>query len=424
MELFKPGKTIDFMKYRNAAVGASIAVCVASGVALGIPAYNESDLFVRWFNVALPAIPDPLPDLNYGIDFSGGTEIQTTFHGAVSSHDLREALVELGYESPDVIAVQGGVENTYIIRVRETTTLPEGINDTITEQLNGALGGAQVVAVRVSPGGDKVSVRLTADADISAIQSALTESGVRVRGTVRRFGPQDDHRFEADLVGIADHMIEQLDGRLGDRGPNEPDRVEWVGPRAGQQLRYAALRALLYSIAFIMVYVAARFDLRFAPGGVVALVHDALFTIGFFIVSQREFNLTIVAALLTVIGYSMNDTIVVFDRIRENLGRHRDKSLHDLINISITETLGRTIITSGVTMMSIAAFFVWGTQTIRDISFTLEVGFAVGTYSSIFIAAPVTEWMDNYLRKNREARIEVLRAAQRRSPGSARPARA
>jgi len=399
MELFKPGKIIDFMKYRNPAVGASILVCVAA----------TASIFY--------------PGLNYGIDFSGGTELQTTFEGEVSSRELRDTLVDLGYESPDVIAVRGGAENTYIIRVRETSTLPEGINDTIAQHLNDALE-PEVVAVRVSPGGDKVSIRLAEEADMSAIQAALTASGVRVRGTVRRFGPEDEHRFEADLVGIADHMIEQLDDRLGDRGPAEPDRVEWVGPRAGQQLRYAALRALLYSIAFIMVYVAFRFDLRFAPGGVVALAHDSLFTVGVFVVSRAEFNLTIVAALLTVIGYSMNDTIVVFDRIRENLGRHRDKSLHDLINISITETLGRTIITSGVTMLSIAAFFIWGTQTIRDITFTLEVGFAVGTYSSIYIAAPITEWMDNYLRANRERRIEQLRAQQRRGPGAGRTAKA
>ena len=399
MELFKPGNTIDFMKYRNPAVGASILVCVAA----------TASLFY--------------PGLNYGIDFSGGTELQTTFGGEISSSELRSTLVDLGYESPDVIAVQGGAENTDIIRVRETTTLPEGINDTITQHLNDSLHTG-VVAVRVSPGGDKVSIRLENEADMSAIQQALTDAGIRVRGTVRRFGPEDEHRFEADLVGIADHMIEQLDERLAERGPNEPDRVEWVGPRAGEQLRYAALRALLYSIAFIMVYVAFRFDLRFAPGGVVALAHDSLFVIGVFVISRREFNLTIVAALLTVIGYSMNDTIVVFDRIRENLGRHRDKSLHELINISITETLGRTIITSGVTMLSIAAFFIWGTQTIRDITFTLEVGFAVGTYSSIYIAAPITEWMDNYLRASRERRIEALRAQRRQAGGTTRPAKA
>ncbi len=401
MELFKPGKTIDFMKYRNAAVGASIAVCVAA----------TASLFY--------------PGLNYGIDFSGGTELQTSFRGHIDSSGLRSTLIDLGYESPDVISVQGIADDTYIIRVRETTTLPHDIVATVQHELDSALE-ADVAenGLVVSQGGDKIDIHLTADADLAAIQAALAASGLRVRGDVRRLGAADQHRFEADLIGVADHMIEQLNDRLGDAGPNEPDRVEWVGPRAGEQLRYAALRALLYSIAFIMVYVAFRFDLRFAPGGVVALAHDSLFTVGVFVISQREFNLTIVAALLTVIGYSMNDTIVVFDRIRENLGRHRDKSLHDLINISITETLGRTIITSGVTMLSIAAFFLWGTQTIRDITFTLEVGFAVGTYSSIYIAAPITEWMDNYLRTNRERRIEALRAAQRRESGGPRPARA
>jgi len=400
MEFFKPGVSYDFMKYRNLAVGGSLIVC-----ALAAPS-----LF--W------------PGLNYGIDFSGGTELQAHFGGAVQASELRQELVDLGYDAPDVIAVQGA-ENTYIIRVRETTALPDDIVETVTTHLDDALE-ANVVehGVSVSPGGDKVSLRLDSDADMSAIQQALTDAGLRVRGTVRRFGPESDHRFEADLVGIADHMVEQLDQELGERGPDAPERVEWVGPRAGEQLRYAALRALLYSIAFIMVYVAFRFDLRFAPGGVVALAHDSLFTVGLFVLSQREFNLTIVAALLTVIGYSMNDTIVVFDRIRENLGRHRDKSLHELINISITETLGRTIITSGVTMLSIAAFFFWGTQTIRDITFTLEVGFAVGTYSSIYIAAPITEWMDNYLRANRERRIEQLRAQQRRGPGAGRTAKA
>ena len=209
MELFKPGKTIDFMKYRNAAVGASIAVCVGAGAALYFPG------------------------LNYGIDFSGGTELQTSFQGHVGSSELRDTLVDLGYESPDVIAVQGSVEDTYIIRVRETTTLPDGIDQTITQHLNDALD-VDVVAVRVSPGGDKVSIRLAGEADMAAIGTALTESGVRVRGTVRRFGPEDEHRFEADLIGVADHMIEQLGERLAERGPSEPDRVEWVGPRAGE----------------------------------------------------------------------------------------------------------------------------------------------------------------------------------------------
>lgn len=395
MEFFKPGVSYDFMKYRNPAVGGSLVVCALAAASL------------FW------------PGLNYGIDFSGGTELQVQFQGHVESSELRQLLTDLDFESPDVIAVPER-EDTYIIRVRETTTLPAGIDETINTQLGEALD-VDTLAVRVSPGGDKVSVRFSGDADVTAIRDALTAAGVQVRGDVRRFGPEGDHRYEADLVGVADHMIAQLTERLEDRAPREPDRVEWVGPRAGEQLRYAALRALLYSIAFIMVYVAFRFDLRFAPGGIIALAHDALFTVGVFVVVQREFNLTIVAALLTIIGYSINDTIVVFDRIRENLGRYRDKNLREIINISTSQTLGRTIMTSVMTMLSITPFMIWGTQTIQDISFTMLVGFAVGTYSSIYVAAPVTEWMDTYFRRRaEEAKAARAAEAKARPPRGAR----
>jgi preprotein translocase subunit SecF len=397
MEFFKPGVAYDFMKYRNLAVGGSLTVC-----ALAI-----ASLF--W------------PGLNYGIDFSGGTELQLGFQGHVESAELRDLLTELDFESPEVIAVPASPD-TYIIRVRDTTTLPANIDETINTQLGEALE-VETLAVRVSPGGDKVSLRFSADADTTAVREALTAAGVQVRGDVRRFGPEGDHRYEADLVGVADHMVAQLTEHLTDRAPREPDRVEWVGPRAGEQLRYAALKALLYSIAFIMVYVAFRFDLRFAPGGVIALAHDALFTVGVFVVAQREFNLTIVAALLTIIGYSINDTIVIFDRIRENLGRYRDKNLREIINISTSQTLGRTIMTSVMTMLSITPFMIWGTQTIQDISFTMLVGFAVGTYSSIYVAAPITEWMDTYFRRRSEdARARA--AANKPAPRPARGARA
>ena len=167
-----------------------------------------------------------------------------------------------------------------------------------------------------------------------------------------------------------------------------------MGPKAGQQLRDAAIKALLYAIAFIMVYVAFRFDLRFAPGGIVALTHDVLITLGIYVLVQKEVNLTTVAALLTILGYSINDTIVVYDRIRENMSRLRDKPLSELINISTSQMLSRTIITSGTTLLSVVAFFIWGTPVIKDISFALFCGILIGTYSSIYIAAPITEWMD------------------------------
>jgi preprotein translocase subunit SecF len=124
------------------------------------------------------------------------------------------------------------------------------------------------------------------------------------------------------------------------------------------------------------------------------MLHDALITLGIYVLVQKEVNLTTVAALLTIIGYSINDTIVVYDRIRENMNRLRDKTLPELINVSTSQMLSRTIVTSGTTLLSVSAFFVWGTPVIRDIAFALFIGICVGTYSSVYIAAPVTEWMD------------------------------
>jgi preprotein translocase subunit SecF len=146
-----------------------------------------------------------------------------------------------------------------------------------------------------------------------------------------------------------------------------------------------------------MGYVALRFDLRFAPGGVVALLHDALITVLVFVVLKREVNLSTVAALLTILGYSINDTIVIFDRIRENATRLRGQSMYDLINISTTQTLSRSILTSFVTLLSILPFLIWGTPVIKDFAFALVIGMTVGSYSSIYIAAPMVEWMDRKL---------------------------
>ena len=148
-----------------------------------------------------------------------------------------------------------------------------------------------------------------------------------------------------------------------------------------------------------MIYLAFRFDLRFAPGVVLACVHDALVVLGAFVITRREVTLSTIAVVLTIVGYSMNDTVVVYDRIRENLGKHRGKSFGDIINMSVSETLSRTILTSGATMLSVLAFFIWGTGVIKDFAFGMVVGILAGTYSSIYVAAPLTEWIDKRLAK-------------------------
>jgi preprotein translocase subunit SecF len=156
-----------------------------------------------------------------------------------------------------------------------------------------------------------------------------------------------------------------------------------------------------------MLYLAFRFDLRFAPGVVVACIHDAMVVLGVFVVLRKEVSLSTIAAVLTVIGYSMNDTVVVYDRIRENLGKHRGKSFSQIINLSVSETLSRTILTSGATLLPVLAFFVYGTSVIKDFMLALLVGIVAGTYSSIYVAAPLTEWIDNRMaRKKRGAEVK------------------
>jgi preprotein translocase subunit SecF len=317
------------------------------------------------------------------------------FNGAVTTTELREALSAAGHPGADVVTVEGR-DNTYMLRVNETSAITEEVQAAIESRLSSALGDVTVLQYKVSPGGDKISLRLSGPADVAVIRGAIEgegDNGVSVR-EVTRFGGTAEHRFEASLVGVGDAVFQDLQATFGERAPAAPLRIEWVGPKAGEQLRDAAIQSLLYAVAFIMVYVAFRFDLRFAPGAVLALFHDVTITIGIYVLVQKEMNLTTIAALLTILGYSINDTIVVFDRIRENMGRYKDKSLHELINISSSQVLSRTLMTSATTLVSVSAFFVFGTSVIQDLSFALFIGISVGTYSSIYVAAPMTEWID------------------------------
>jgi preprotein translocase subunit SecF len=170
-------------------------------------------------------------------------------------------------------------------------------------------------------------------------------------------------------------------------GTVERRRVESVGPQVGEELTEQGGLAMIYALGFILVYVALRFEKRFAVGSVAALVHDVVIVLGFFSLLQLEFDLTVLAAILAVIGYSLNDTIVVFDRIRENFLKLRKKNSMDVVNISINETLSRTMITSLTTLLVLVALFVIGGELIHNFAIALIVGIFVGTYSSIYVAS-------------------------------------
>ena len=170
----------------------------------------------------------------------------------------------------------------------------------------------------------------------------------------------------------------------------EMRRVEFVGPQVGEELREDGGLAMLYALLCIMVYIAFRFQMRFSVGAVSALIHDVIITLGFFSITRFNFDLTILAALLAVIGYSLNDTIVVFDRVRENFRKIRDKTPIDVFNISLNQTLSRTLMTSFTTLLVLVALFFLGGEIIHGFSMALIFGVLIGTYSSIYIASPVT----------------------------------
>ncbi len=177
-------------------------------------------------------------------------------------------------------------------------------------------------------------------------------------------------------------------------GNVEYRKVDYVGPQVGSELIWKGFMALLLSFVFLMIYIWIRFDWQFGLGGIFALIHDAVLTLGFYSLSGLEFNLTSIAAILTVIGYSINDSVVIYDRIRENLRRYKKMDLADLINSSTNSTLSRTVLTSGVTLFSILALMIFGGEVLKSFSVATFFGIVIGTYSSIYISAPILIYLD------------------------------
>ena len=403
MEFFKQHRVYDFMSIRRYWIALSVILALGS--------------------LLLMFYPGP----NYGTDFKGGTEIEVAFTKAVDGGDIRHAVTKGGaFSEPDVVQVTDPAHPyRFLIRVQEISTVDDSSKESLKKALCLGVEGenascpanARATEIKFSAGGDKLSVRYDADPDLDKLKSQIaTVPSVKLR--VAANNPQvvnpRDHRVEVQLQSKGDQLLDVLRSELGaDRVPQSALRVEWVGPKAGKQLRDSARNSVAIAIVFIMLYLAFRFDLRFAPGVVLACVHDAFVVIGAFIIFHKEVTLSTIAAVLTIVGYSMNDTVIVYDRIRENLGKHRGKSFSDIINMSISETLSRTILTSGATMLSVLPFFIWGTGVIKDFAFAMVVGIIAGTYSSIYVAAPLTEWIDSKMsRKGADEVKKRLRAAK------------
>ena len=239
-------------------------------------------------------------------------------------------------------------------------------------------------------GGTLVEVGYQQPVELSKVRSVLEEAGF-AGTTVQHFGTPKDVLVrlapggEDDSAALSSRAFAEL--RQAAAGEAELRRVEFVGPQVGDELAEDGGLAMLYVLIGILIYVALRFEYRFALGSVIALVHDVVITIGAFSLFAIEFDLTVLAAILAVIGYSLNDTIVVFDRIRENFRKLRKGTPEQVINTSINQTLSRTLVTSGTTLLVLAALLIFGGEIIHGFALALIIGIVIGTYSSIYVAS-------------------------------------
>src|SRR6266404_4024444 len=336
---------------------------------------------------------------SYGIDFKGGALMYLRFNQEPPVQQIRSALHDKIKGEISVQQITGHPEvmvGTEITDEKELNTNRQIIEDTLRSTFG---GGSGKLDVNNSSTGQLVE-RLREP----LLQAGVAMSEQELQDTVKNI---EEYRAQhggllrsfdelSGVKGVTPAVIQALKKECS-LGPFTILSAEMVGPKVGADLRRQAILATLYALGGMLVYIAFRFEWIYGVAAVIAVFHDTIITIGLFSIFNKEISLTVVAALLTLVGYSMNDTIVVFDRIRENLKILRRESLETLINKSVNQTLSRTILTSGLTFLTALSLFLFGGQVLNSFSFALVVGIIVGTYSSIFIASPILVFWQNFL---------------------------
>jgi preprotein translocase subunit SecF len=344
--------------------------------------------------------------LKYGIDFKGGTNVAVRFAQPANTDEIRTALKTQGLGNSEIQTVSStGVAssraNEVLIFVEQKEQGDQAEEASKTQVLN-ALNA--IYGVKNSGKPDFNAATPSSFAAVLTERDPLglsTNAGDRYQLLAKRILTYRDGakngvltNFDdlASVEGVTPAVISTLKSAMG-LGGFAIRSVEVVGPKVGAELRSQAILVTLYALAGMLVYIAFRFEWVYGAAAVLAVFHDVLITLGFFSLFRFEISLTVIAALLTLVGYSMNDTIVIFDRIRENNRLLRRESFADVVNKSINQTLSRTILTSGLTFLTVLVLFLMGGQVLRAFSFALVVGIVVGTYSSFGIAAPlVVAW--------------------------------
>jgi preprotein translocase subunit SecF len=367
MEILR-NSTFDFMKYRRFWVTVSMITILAGLVGIFY-----------------------LDRLNFGVDFAGGTQLTLKFRQQPDLEDLRALAADAGFGDAVIQRFGGEDANEVMLRTPVVGGSEEGSAARVVGALNerfnsGAsrpdlnqIGGATLGDLLARSDPDGIGTERA-----SAHYGEVAEAVMAVRKTSGMFSGWDEIRGSAGLSEAAFGALRETVsiGEFAVLG------TENVGPQVGAELRKRGILAVVGAIFGMLAYIWLRFELRFAIGATMAVLHDVLITLGVFAWFGHEFNLTTVAAFLTLIGYSVNDTVVTFDRVRENLRKSRSLDTVTLLNKSINQTLSRTLLTGGTTLLASMALLIYGGDVIRGFAFVMSIGVLIGTYSSIYIASP------------------------------------
>ena len=327
-----------------------------------------------------------------GVDFRGGTLVYVKFAQTPDNNAIRDALERAGLRNPKIQRYGPATTNEVLIGVSEAETSEQALDRSKTQIINALetnapagkedLNNASVLSVK-NYLLQKDPLHLGTDADQRYGMQAQAIVDYRDKTKSGVLSSLDELKTAIDPTAVAALADGFFVSNFAVRN------VEIVGPQVGAQLRRQAWLATVYSLAGMLIYLAVRFEWIYGVAAVITVFHDTLITVGAFSLTNKEISLTVIAAILTLIGYSNNDTIVVFDRIRENLKLMRREKLSDIVNRSINQTLSRTILTAGLTFLTVLALFLFGGEVLHGFSFALVIGILIGTYSSIAIAAPI-----------------------------------
>ncbi|MGD0500460.1 MAG: protein translocase subunit SecF [Bryobacteraceae bacterium] len=354
--------------------------------------------------------------LRYGIDFREGTAMTVQFAYAPPLDKIRAAMSQKIKGEASVQNFTGASARNQVEIGTELGAAGQvtGSRAAMEDVLRSAFGQA---------GGGKIDFNNIGKDDLARqLRDPLAQNGVAM----------SDQQLEQLAAGMKQYAADKRSGLIADfsqlagvpgvtpgvlntlkqacyLSPYAIVRTEMVGPKVGQELRRKAVLATLYALGGMLVYIAFRFEWIYGLGAVIACFHDTIITIGLFSIFNKEISMTVIAALLTLVGYSMNDTIVIFDRIRENVKVLRREPLEAVMNKAVNQTLSRTIMTSGLTFLTVIALFIWGGPVLHTFSFALVCGILVGTYSSVFVASPIVLFWHNYVDRRKRGMAKLAR---------------